>query len=185
MPPPQACDFAGSFGDEADGMSTTDQERFEPLIAEHRAIIYKICRSCERDPNDREDLAQDIVVQLWRSFPSFDGRSAFATWMYRVALNVAISHRRREGRRVPSVGLGDEHLLYATSADSEQPEAIGRLYDFVEQLGVLERAVILLYLEGYPYREIGDIVGISETNVATKLGRLKKRLQIFLTQSVT
>ena len=165
-------------------MSTTEQDRFERLVTEHRAIIYKICYSHCQSPGDREDLAQDIAIQLWRSFGSFDGRSSFATWMYRVALNVAISFRRHESRRIQSVGLPDEHLLNMPAADAEQPDSVRRLYDFIEQQNPLDRAVMLLYLEGYRYREVGEIVGISETNVATKIGRLKQRLQAHLTRAV-
>lgn len=162
-------------------MSKADQDRFERLISEHGAIIYKICHSHCRTPSDREDLAQDIAVQLWRSFGSFDGKSSFATWTYRVALNVAISFRRREGRRVQTDTSVDEHLLSATS-DTEPPESIRLMYEFIEQQSALDRAVILLYLEGYRYQEVGDIVGITETNVATKISRLKGRMQSYLTR---
>ena len=148
-------------------MSTTD--RFERLVAEHSAIIFKICYTHCNTPSDREDLAQDIAVQLWRSFGSFDGRSSFATWMYRVALNVAISFRRREGRRVQIVGLPDAQLLNVPATGTEPPEPVRRIYDFIEQLSALDRAVMLLYLDGFRAAEISEIVGLSETNVTTKI----------------
>lgn len=102
--------------------------------------------------------------------------------MYRVALNVAISFRRREGRRVQAIALPDEHLL-STPAGAEQPDAVRSIYEFIEQQDALDRAILLLYLDGYRYREVGEIVGITETNVATKIGRLKQRLHAYLTKS--
>lgn len=163
-------------------MRAADQERFEAVVGEQRAVIMKICRSFCRSADDREDLAQEIAVELWRSFRSYDNRASFATWTYRVAFNVAISFRRRQERRVQPVVVSERHLISLPDADSEPPEAIRRMYEFIEQQGALDRAVMLLYLDGYPYREISETVGIRETNVATKIGRLKRRLHAFLTQ---
>ena len=114
---------------------------------------------------------------MWRSFARFDGRAAFATWMYRVALNVAISFQRREIRRSQPLVASDERLLNVAAAQRDEPEDVRCLYDFIDALETLDRALILLYLEEYRYREIAEITGLTETNVATKLGRLKLRLQ--------
>ncbi|MGA8535532.1 MAG: sigma-70 family RNA polymerase sigma factor [Candidatus Tumulicola sp.] len=158
-------------------MVASRQERFEALLHEHRNVVYKICGSYCRDRDDRDDLAQEIAVQLWRSFATFDGRSTFATWMYRVALNVAISFQRREIRRRRDLGFGDECLLQVPEPARDEPEDIRCLYEFIEGLPALDKALTLLYLDEHRYREISEIVGITETNVATKLGRLKQRMK--------
>ena len=150
------------------------QESFETLIDQHRKILYKVSSLYCRNPHDREDLAQQIVVQLWQAFPSFDGRRAFSTWMYRVALNVAISWYRREKTRARYVLTGGEHILNI-AADADTPsDDVRLLYQFIESLDELNKALILLYLDGYSNREIGEVLGISETNVTTKISRLKK-----------
>lgn len=158
-------------------MSDSSQTQFASVFTEHRSIIYKVCNAYCRDRHDRDDLAQEIAVQLWRSFERFDGRAAFATWMYRVALNVAISFQRREIRRSQPLVASDERLLNVAAAERDEPEDVRRLYDFIDALGPLDRALMVLYLEEYRYREIAEITGLTETNVATKLSRLKLRLQ--------
>jgi RNA polymerase sigma factor (sigma-70 family) len=150
------------------------QERFQSLVEEHKKILYKVCNSYCRNRDDREDLAQEIIVQLWRSFGSFDERYRFSTWMYRIALNVAISFYRRESTRTRHVISDEEQLLQAIDDRESQPEDIRLLYQFIGGLDPLNKALILLYLDGNGYREIADVVGISETNVATKISRLRK-----------
>ena len=103
--------------------------------------------------------------------------------MYRVALNVAISFRRRERRRVQIVGLPNAQLLNVPATNTEPPEPVRHVYDFIEQLSALDRAVMLLYLDGFRAAEISEIVGISETNVSTKIGRLKQRLRDHMTKT--
>jgi RNA polymerase sigma factor (sigma-70 family) len=154
-------------------VTTTEvQERFQDLVDEHRKVLYKICNSYCRNRDDREDLAQEIVVQLWRSFKTYDGRCQFSTWMYRVALNVAISFYRREGVRTGH-GLA-EPLLDVADERENQSDDIRLLYESIEKLDPLNKALILLYLDGHSYAEIGQVLGISVTNAATKIGRLKE-----------
>ncbi len=153
--------------------------RFEALLAEHRGIVFKIANAYCRDPDERRDLAQDIYTQLWRAFPRYDEGRSFSTWMYRIALNVAISHRRSFVRRDRHVSQMDAAALEAL-ADPREPESDARvreLYRVIDQLDGLQRALILLYLEGRGHREIADVLGITETNVATKLSRLRQRLR--------
>src|ERR1035438_9758022 len=108
------------------------QETFQTLVDRHKKILYKICNSYCRNPVDREDLAQEIVSQLWQSFRSFDGRVQFSTWMYRVALNVAISWYRREKTRARYVLTGGEHILNI-AADADTPsDDVRLLYQFIE-----------------------------------------------------
>ena len=153
------------------------QERFKTLLEEHKKILYKVCNSYCKNQDDREDLAQEIILQLWRSFGAFDGRSRFSTWMYRIALNVAISFYRREKTRTRHITSADERFLEGMVEDGKQPEEIRFLYQFIAGLDPLNKALLLLYLDGNSYQEIAEALGISETNVATKLSRLKKAIQ--------
>ncbi len=154
-------------------------QQFEELLQRHRKIVHKVANTYCRDPHDRADLAQEIAAQLWRSFRSYDGTRAFSTWMYRIALNVAISFRRDSGRRERrDVPL--EHALHDV-ADTRNASAndarVHALYACIERLDPLNRALLLLYLDERSQREIAEILGLTETNVATKIGRLKERLR--------
>jgi RNA polymerase sigma factor (sigma-70 family) len=153
------------------------QDTFQALVDRHKKILYKICNSYCRNPGDREDLAQQIVAQLWQSFRSFDGRVQFSTWMYRVALNAAISWYRRERTRASHILPADERLLDVAAETETEPDDIRLLYQFIETLDELNKALILLYLDGHTNREIGEVLGISETNVGTKIGRLKTAMR--------
>lgn len=161
------------------------QERFQALVDEHKKILYKICNSYCRNRDDREDLAQEITVQLWRSFRSFDESCRFSTWMYRIALNVAISFYRRETTRTRYVLADNERLLTASDEAASRPEAVGILYQFIEALDPLNKALVLLYLDGHTYLEIAGVLGISETNVATKISRLKQTMKQEFSRSHT
>lgn len=170
------------------------QRRFETLLSEHQRIVFKVAGVYARNPHDRDDLAQDITAQLWRSFGAFDARRAkFTTWMYRVALNVAISHVRSAKRSgVDQVDpLDDVHLETVGAATATHDEAalhderIAQLHAFIARLDPLNRALVLLYLEDRSYAEIAEVLGISETNVATKLGRIKQKLRGQMTAAET
>ncbi|MDQ2839877.1 MAG: RNA polymerase sigma factor [Acidobacteriota bacterium] len=153
------------------------QERFQTRIEEHKKILYKVCNLYCRNRDDREDLAQEITVQLWRSFPKFDERQQFSTWMYRIALNVAISFYRRESTRARYLLSADERFLDVIDVTASQPKELALLHEFIEQLDPLNKALVLVYLDGNSYGEIAEILGISETNVATKISRLKKAMR--------
>jgi RNA polymerase sigma factor (sigma-70 family) len=153
------------------------QERFQDLVEEHKKILYKVCNSYCRNQDHREDLAQEIIIQLWRSFRSFDARCQFSTWMYRIALNVAISFYRRENTRAQYVLSDDVRLLNTRDETADQSAEIQSLYQFIEGLDPLNKALVLLYLDGNSYREIADVLGITETNVATKISRLKQAMR--------
>ena len=153
------------------------QERFQTLIEEQKRILYKVCNTYCSNRGDRDDLAQEIVLQLWRSFSTFDNRSRFSTWMYRIALNIAISFYRHERTRSRHVISGDERLLNMVAETQSQTEEMLLLYQFIQGLDPLNRALVLLYLDGNSYQEIADVLGISETNVATKLSRIKRTMK--------
>jgi len=154
------------------------QQAFETLLRKHQRIVLKIVSVYARDPEDRRDLTQEICVQLWRSFPGFDEKRArFSTWMYRVALNVAISQTRRPSRQEDPLDPQQLETLTGAEGIVEQDERIETLYGFIKQLDRLNRALILLYLEDRGYDEIAEILGISPTNVATKISRIKQKLR--------
>lgn len=155
-------------------------QQFRELLERHRKIVFKVAASYSRDPHDRADLTQEIAMQLWRAFPSYDGQRSFPTWMYRIALNVAISFLRSSSQRERHAVPLDEQLHDTAGDAGSEPEADERvrmLHRFIAQLDGLNRALLLLYLDQKSQREIADIIGISETNVATKISRLKQRIR--------
>jgi len=153
--------------------------QFRELLERHRGIVFKVANSYARGAQDREDLAQEIAVQLWRAFPKYDGTRAFSTWMYRVALNVAISHLRERSRYESHHEALDMeiHDAAADGGDAESDARVRELYRCIARLDPLDRALLILYLDERSQRDIAEILGISETNVATRIGRLKQRLR--------
>ncbi len=160
--------------DMIDRQGDTFAERFE----EHRAIVFKVAHAWSRDAHDRADLAQEIAAQLWRAWPRYDPQRRFSTWMYRIALNVAISHARA-GARHAEVPFDEElhEVADEHASDHEAAEHVRLLEAFIARQPALERALLLLYLDERSQREIGEILGLSETNVSTRIGRLKQRLR--------
>lgn len=157
-------------------MSADRHARFEGLLADHAGIVGKIAGIYARGPDDRRDLQQEIATQLWRAFDRYDERlGKFSTWMYRIALNVAISHLRRARTFEP---LADDVAAAAATARDDRADA---LYACIQAFEPLDRALVLLYLEDRSYGEIAEVLGISEANVATKLTRLRNRLRTQLT----
>ena len=158
-----------------------DQQVFLQLILDNKGILFKISHSYCRNRNDREDLMQEIIYQLWKSGHEFDANRKFSTWMYRIALNVAISFYRKERRSGLNIALGaDLHLMELEDrpdGNGAIEEKIDLLQQFISELGELDRALMILYLEEKSYAEIAEILGITETNVATKLSRIKGKLK--------
>lgn len=158
-----------------------DNDRFVLLLEQHKRILYKVASVYCSNPEDRRDLAQEIVIQLWRSFPRYDDKFKFSTWMYRIGMNVAISFLRSEGRRGRRTeSLDGVDVIDFAAADRALGEAgddIRLLQQLVSRLDEMSRALILLYLEGYSHAEIAEILGVSVTNVGTRIGRIKSRLQ--------
>ena len=153
------------------------EAQFAELLERHRGIVFKVAATYCRNAADREDVAQEIVTQLWRSFPKFDATRTFSTWMYRIALNVAISFVRQNSvRERHTVALDDTHDIEDPStASADEDDKTKLLYAFIDRLDELNRALLLLYLDDHSYRDIAAILGITETNVATKVSRLKQR----------
>lgn len=156
------------------------QGLFRELVDRHRGIVFKVANAYAFHAEDRADLVQEITAQLWHSFAQYHPDRPFSTWMYRVALNVAISHVRSNVRHRRHAVSWDEtlhDLADEGGTDQETEQQIRSLHRFIAQLDKLNRALLLLYLEDHSYREIADILGITETNVATKLNRLKQRIR--------
>jgi RNA polymerase sigma-70 factor (ECF subfamily) len=154
-----------------------DSATFLARLEAHKKILYKVAYLYGRGEADRQDLVQEIVAQLWRSLPGFDGRSQFSTWMYRVALNVAISQLRARTRR-ETVSLDDAAIARdALLVAAPDEGSAGVLAELVARLGELDRALVLLHLEGHAHDAIADILGLSATNVGTKLARIKQGLR--------
>ncbi|MFZ3321371.1 MAG: RNA polymerase sigma factor [Usitatibacter sp.] len=161
-------------------MDPSEEARFLALLNWHRAILHKVAYGYCRDRDDRADLVQEMAIALWRSFPRFDARAKFATWAYRVAMNVAISRFRGEGRRVRDTTSIDELATEPAFEDPSLDDASDNmrvLRRLVDGLDELNRALILLYLDGHSSEEIAEVLGISPGNVTTRVNRLKQRLQ--------
>jgi len=156
-----------------------EKDIFVQLMDDHKGIIIKICRTYCHNANDREDLAQEILYQLWRSMDSFDNEQRFTTWMYRVALNVAISFYRKNKIKDDLIAMQHDPVDIADEPDSKEEleSDIGQLQQFINELKELDRALMFLYLESKSYREIAEILGITETNVATRISRIKDKLK--------
>lgn len=156
--------------------STPDnsEQEFARLVREHKSTIYTVCYMFSKDNEEVNDLFQEILVNLWRGFSTFEGRSDIRTWFYRVSLNTCISIDRKK-KRSKSVPLPMNINLYEDNdADTKQ---VKMLYDRINKLGPFDRAIVLLWLEGLPYDEIAAIVGISTKNVSVKLVRIRERLK--------
>ncbi|MFN8347098.1 MAG: sigma-70 family RNA polymerase sigma factor [Spirosomataceae bacterium] len=153
--------------------------RFLEMLEAHKGILYKVARSYCRDSEDRKDLLQEMTVQLWRSFETYNGLTQYSTWIYRIVLNVAISFYRKESRRKQVSGVFSEGILELADGDTteEMNENLRLLQQFISELKELDKALLLLYLEEKSHKEIAEIIGISETNAATKIGRIKTQLK--------
>lgn len=152
---------------------------FQALLQAHRGIVAKVAGTYAWHPDDRDDLMQEIATQLWRAWPGYDPQRPAATWMYRIALNVAISYVRGRTRGVQPEPFGDHHGEVADphAHDHEARQQVDLLHRFIHAQPPLDRALLLLYLEDRSYREMADVLGLSETNVATKISRLKQRVR--------
>ncbi len=150
---------------------------FEKLIVENQNLIHKICNLYENSEADKKDLFQEITLQLWRSFSSFQEKSKFSTWMYRVALNTAITQKRKKSRSPLSTAISEtEYDIPDSSAEESSEEDLKALSWAISQLKPVDRAIIFLYLEEKSYQEIADIIGITTKNVGVKIVRIKAKL---------
>ena len=152
------------------------EREFANMVRQQKSTIYTVCYMFSKDNDEVDDLFQEILVNLWKGYGSFQGRSDIRTWVYRVALNTCITIDRKQKRRRDKEARVemDINLYEDNDADTKQ---VKMLYDRINRLGVFDRAIVLLWLEGIPYDEIAAIVGISAKNVSVKLVRIREHLK--------
>ena len=149
------------------------EQNFTELIDQSRGIIFKVIRLYVRHPEDEKDLYQEIVFQAWKSFPRFEGRSKFSTWLYRVGLNTVLTFMRR-----PDLVRATDRLepLGGSDQSYEKRESTEALYQAIRDLNDIDRMIVTLHLDGYENEEISEIAGITRNHVAVKLHRIKETL---------
>jgi RNA polymerase sigma factor (sigma-70 family) len=155
------------------------QENFLALVQANKGIVYKVANAYCHNAEERKDLVQEIILQIWKSFDHYNDQYKYSTWIYRIALNTAISFYRKENRRKQATSplSADILQLVDTHQSKETALQLGFLQRFIAELKDLDKALLLLYLEEKPHAAIAEILGISVTNVATKIGRIKETLK--------
>nr|WP_155600453.1 sigma-70 family RNA polymerase sigma factor [Zobellia amurskyensis] len=157
------------------------EHQFVTELENNQNIVHKVCTLYTNDRDSHNDLFQEITIQLWKAYPKFRGESKFSTWMYRVALNTAITLYRKSKRRVQTQDY--ESVIFKIKADeydATQEEQLKLMYKAVKQLGDIDKALVFLYLEDKDYREISETLGISEVNARVKMNRIKTKLRTVL-----
>lgn len=157
-------------------MQLSEQE-FLKAIELHKGILYKVSRMYFDKPEDQQDLVQEIILQLWKSLNSFEGKSEFSSWMYRVALNTAIVFFKNEKRKQDNFTIIKNEPIDNEVYDSEKDQQLVHFYKAVNQLTKIEKAIIILLIEGYSGKKIAENLGLSEVNVRVKIKRTKNKLQ--------
>lgn len=160
-----------------------EEQHFDKLIHEHTSMILKVCRVYTSHRADRQDLYQEIVLQLWKAFPAFRGEAKFGTWLYRVAINTAITGLQKQSRRISTDPIDevDEKNINHSSLSSDN-ELWATLHEAIKQLNDIEKAIVMLYLEDFSYDEMDSILGITAATLRVKMTRIKEKLKK-LTQS--
>ncbi|WP_297691993.1 sigma-70 family RNA polymerase sigma factor [uncultured Eudoraea sp.] len=153
------------------------EESFTGIIKENEGVIFKITTIYTQNEQDQKDLYQEIVYQLWKSFDTFRNESKISTWMYRVALNTAINQLNKSKKHSNTTGIDQVVLKQTENYDTEFENRLKIVYQHIHQLNILEKGLILLLLEGKKYQEISEITGLSETNVGTRISRIKQKLK--------
>lgn len=153
------------------------KSRFIKVIKQNEGLIFKVATLYTNSLQDKDDLYQEIVFQLWKFFDTFNEQSKLSTWMYRVAMNTAIYNLKSAKRQVNTTSIDVKTEQYADIVDKSEEERIRLLYESIQTLNLLERGIILLYLEGKSHHEIAEIIGITTSNVGTKISRIKEKLK--------
>ena len=157
------------------------EHKFVTELEDNQNIVHKVCTLYTNDRDSHKDLFQEITIQLWKAYPKFRGDSKFSTWMYRVALNTAITLYRKSKRRIRTQDY--ESVIFKIKADEydeTEEQQLKLMYDAVKQLGDVDKALIFLYLEDKGYTEIAETLGITEVNVRVKMNRIKNKLRTIL-----
>lgn len=158
------------------------KETFIKAIKENEGFIFKIAAVYTNNTDDKHDLVQEIIYQLWKSYDSFNYQASLSTWMYRIALNVAIYQLKVSKRRVLTVPIDGYFLDNQDNDDSDTEEQWQIFRQLIDSLNLLDKGIIMLYLENKSYEEIAEIIGISVSNVGTKLSRIKEKLKAQITK---
>jgi len=153
------------------------EDKFVQVIKENEGIIYKVASVYARKREDQNDLYQEIILQLWKAYGSFRAESKISTWMYRIAMNTAITHTRKGKRKIQHVSLETAQLNFTEARNPGLEERLSLLYRHIETLSKLDKGLILLYLEERNYEEIAEITGLSSSNVGTRISRIKQKLK--------
>lgn len=154
------------------------EHQFVTNLEKHQNIAHKICRIYTNDQDSHNDLFQEITIQLWKAYPKFRGDSKFSTWMYRVALNTAITLYRKKKRSIRTQDFdGISFKIKAEEYNNEVEQHLKLMYDAIKQLNDIDKALVFLYLEDKNYAEISDTLGISEVNARVKMNRVKTKLK--------
>lgn len=154
-----------------------NSDEFADLIREHQGLLYKVTAIYTNNEQDREDLFQDVVYQLWKYFDTFRNESKITTWMYRVAMNTAITHLKKSKRNPHTEPISDSLLHASENKDEVLEERLRLLHRHIKQLNTLERGIMLLLLEEKSYQEIAEITGLNPSNVGTRISRIKEKLR--------
>ena len=155
-------------------MNNDKEHQFELLVRKHKRTIYTVCYLFSHDKTEIDDLFQEILIRLWNGFDTYEGRSDAKTWIYRVSLNTAINQDKKERRRIETVPLTVDIDPY--EADDPSSRQLRELYNRISRLDFIDRSLILLWLEGISYEDIGAIIGITPNNVGVRLLRIKDKL---------
>ena len=155
-------------------MNNDKEHQFELLVRQHKRTIYTVCYMFSHNKAEIDDLFQEILIRLWNGFDTYEGRSDARTWIYRVALNTAINQDKKQRRRIETVPLTVD--IDPFEADNPKTEQVRKLHDLISQLELIDRSLVLLWLEGISYDEIGAIIGITPNNVGVRLARIKEKL---------
>ncbi|EGV44364.1 sigma-70 family RNA polymerase sigma factor [Bizionia argentinensis JUB59] len=162
-------------------MSKTLEHNFVEQLEANQNIVHKVCRLYTNNQDAHNDLFQEVVIQLWKAYPKFRGDSKFSTWMYRVALNTAITLYRKKKRRINTQEFESvEFKIKAEEYDDTEEQQLKLLYSAVKELNDIEKALVFLYLEDKNYKEISETMGISEVNARVKMSRIKTKLKTIL-----
>lgn len=153
------------------------KDTFIKAIQQNEGLIYKVAAFYTNSKDDRDDLVQEIIYTLWKSFDTFKQNSSLSTWMYRVAMNVAIFHLRKSKKNISATSLDLTELNFANPAFDDLEEKIKTLQHHIKDLNLMDKGILMLYLESKSHKEIAEIIGISKSNVGTKLSRIKEKLK--------
>lgn len=157
------------------------EHSFVTELENNQNIVHKVCTLYTNDQDSHKDLFQEITIQLWQAYPKFRGESKFSTWMYRVALNTAITLYRKSKRTVATLDYDSVVFkIKSEEYDEEEEQQLKLMYNAVKQLGDIEKALVFLYLEDKNYTEIAETLGITEINVRVKMNRIKNKLRTIL-----